>query len=48
MLLAPILPRQGLMMLYSWRGVGKAYTALGIAFAVASGESFLRWKAPMP
>jgi putative DNA primase/helicase len=46
MLLAPILPRQGLMMLYSWRGVGKTYTALGIAFAVASGGAFLRWQAP--
>lgn len=48
MLLAPVLPRQGLMMLYSWRGVGKTYTALGIAFAVASGGSFLRWRAPAP
>jgi putative DNA primase/helicase len=48
MLLAPILPTQGLMMLYSWRGVGKTHTAIGIALAVASGGAFLRWKAPVP
>ncbi len=46
MLLAPILPTQGLVMLYSWRGVGKTHTAIGIAYAVASGGVFLRWKAP--
>ena len=48
MLLAPILPTQGLVMLYSWRGVGKTHTAIGIALAVASGGGFLRWKAPVP
>jgi len=48
MLLAPILPTQGLVMLYSWRGVGKTHTAIGIALAVASGGAFLRWKAPVP
>lgn len=48
MLLSPVLPRQGLMMLYSWRGVGKTHTALGLAYAVASGGPFLRWRAPEP
>ena len=48
MLLAPILPTQGLMMLYSWRGIGKTHTAIGIAYAVASGGAFLRWQAPKP
>src|SRR4051812_7843189 len=48
MLLGPILPKQGLIMLYSWRGVGKTHTAIGIAYAAASGGSFLRWKAPAP
>lgn len=48
MLLNPILPEQGLAMLYAYRGVGKTYIALGIAAAVASGGSFLRWKAPSP
>ena len=47
MLLAPILPTQGLVMLYSWRGVGKTHTAIGIALAVASGGAFLRWTAPV-
>jgi hypothetical protein len=46
MLLDPILPEQGLAMLYAYRGVGKTYIALGIAAAVASGGSFLRWTAP--
>jgi putative DNA primase/helicase len=46
MVLEPILPTQGLAMLYSWRGVGKTHVALGIAYAVASGGSFLRWRAP--
>jgi AAA domain/Homeodomain-like domain len=48
MLLDPILPEQGLAMLYAYRGVGKTYIALGIAAAVASGGSFLRWMAPRP
>lgn len=46
MLLEPILPEQGLAMLYAYRGLGKTYLALGIAAAVASGASFLRWTAP--
>jgi putative DNA primase/helicase len=46
MLLHPFLPVQGLSMLYSLRGVGKTYIGLGIAVAVASGGSFLRWSAP--
>src|SRR3954447_11532093 len=48
MLLSPILPTQGLMMLYSWRGIGKTHTAVGIAYAAASGGKFLRWQAPKP
>src|SRR3954454_23553572 len=48
MLLAPILPTQGLMMLYSWRGIGKTHTAVGIAYAAASGGKFLQWEAPKP
>ena len=35
-------------MLYAWRGVGKTHVALGIAFAVASGGSFLGWQATKP
>jgi putative DNA primase/helicase len=48
MILAPILPTQGLGMLYSKRGLGKTYLALSIAYAVASGEAFLKWKATKP
>lgn len=40
MVLAPVLPAQGLAMLYSKRGVGKTYLALGIALAVARGVIF--------
>jgi putative DNA primase/helicase len=46
MLLAPILPRKGLVMAYSRRGVGKTHLSLGIAYAVASGGKFLRWTSP--
>ena len=48
MVLAPFLPAQGLAMLYSKRGLGKTYLALGIALAVAGGGTFLRWKASKP
>lgn len=48
MLLSPIIPSQGLAMLYSPRGIGKTHVALGIAYAVASGGTFLRWRAPKP
>jgi AAA domain/Toprim-like len=47
LILAPFLPTQGLVMLYSKRGVGKTYISLGIAVAVASGGEFLGWKAPV-
>jgi hypothetical protein len=46
--LAPWLPSQGLALLYAFRGVGKTQVALGIAYAVASGGSFLKWNAPAP
>lgn len=48
MLLDPILPSQGLCMLYAKRGVGKTHVALGIAYAVATGGKFLKWQAPHP
>jgi putative DNA primase/helicase len=46
MLIDPILPEQGLALLYAYRGIGKTFLALGIAGAVASGSRFLRWAAP--
>jgi putative DNA primase/helicase len=49
MLLAPILPRQGLVMLHAARGIGKTFFSLSIAYAVASGgKVFGRWAAPQP
>jgi putative DNA primase/helicase len=46
MLLAPFLPSQGLVLLVAKRGVGKTHIALGIAYAVATGGTFLKWAAP--
>jgi AAA domain len=48
MLLAPIIPAKGIVMFYSKRGVGKTFVALCVAYAVASGGAYLRWKAPIP
>jgi RecA-family ATPase len=48
LILSPWLSSQSLNMIYSWRGVGKTHVALGIAYAVASGGSFLGWKADKP
>jgi len=48
MVLDPIIPEKGLVMLYAARGTGKTHVALGIAYAVATGGSFLRWRAPKP
>ncbi len=46
MLLAPWLPCKGVAMVFAPRGVGKTHFALGVAYAVASGGSFLGWRAP--
>lgn len=47
-ILSPWLPQQGLAMIYAKRGVGKTFVALNIAYAVASGGSFLNWRAEKP
>jgi hypothetical protein len=41
-----LLREQGLMMLYGWRGIAKTWLALGLAVAMATGGTYLRWKAP--
>ncbi len=47
--LSPVIPEQGLVMLYAPRGLGKTWAALSIAYAVASGQAvFGGWKAPEP
>lgn len=44
--LKPVIPEQGLAMLYAPRGLGKTWVALSIACAVASGQAiFGSWKA---
>lgn len=48
MLLSPFITEKSLGMFHAWRGVGKTHIALGIAIALASGGSFLKWRAPEP
>lgn len=48
MIMHPIIPKQGVAMVYAFRGIGKTYIALGIAYAVATGSRFLKWHAPIP
>ncbi len=48
LILSPILPTQGIAMLYAKPGVGKTFTALGMGYAVATGGALLRWVAPKP
>lgn len=44
MIVDPILPHQGLILLYSKRGVGKTFLALALGYAIATGRDFLHWK----
>ena len=44
-ILTPWLPEKGLAMIHAPRGIGKTHLALNIAYAVASGSSFLGWEA---
>jgi putative DNA primase/helicase len=48
LILDPWLPRQGLAMIHSARGIGKTHLALSIAYAVATGGGLLGWSAPTP
>ncbi len=47
-ILDPILSTKSLALLYGPRGLGKTFVALGIAWAAATGESFLGWRASRP
>jgi putative DNA primase/helicase len=47
-IIEPIIPTQGITMLYAHRGIGKTFLALTIACTVAVGASVLGWKAPKP
>jgi putative DNA primase/helicase len=48
MVLGPVLPEKGLMMLYSKRGTGKTFLGMSMAYAIATGGKFLMWSAPKP
>jgi putative DNA primase/helicase len=47
-LLEPWLPEKGVALIYARPGFGKTLLALGVAYAVATGTTFLQWKAPQP
>ena len=44
-LLDPIIHAKSLTMLHAYRGVGKSFFAMSLAYAIATGSKFLRWKA---
>lgn len=46
-MLGPWLAARNLAMVFAARGVGKTHFALGVAYAVAGGGSFLGWTAPL-
>ncbi len=48
LLLEPFLHTQDLGMLFAPRGIGKTHFAVALAFAVATGGSFLSWQAASP
>ena len=48
LLLSPILPVQGIGIMYAPRGIGKTFAALSVAVAVASGGAVFNWRAPTP
>jgi hypothetical protein len=47
-LLSPIIHENSLNMVFASRGQGKTFFALSLAYAIATGGQFLRWKAEKP
>lgn len=47
-IISPLLFEGDLMMIYGWRGVGKTWFSLGLAYAIASGGLFLTWQCTRP
>jgi hypothetical protein len=45
-MLSPWLTEQSLSMIYAWRGIGKSWLGLSVAYAVASGCDLLGWHVP--
>jgi putative DNA primase/helicase len=48
LILDPILPQKGLMLLHAYRGIGKTHLALGLGYCAATGGRMLGWSAPKP
>lgn len=48
MVLSPILPKQGIGWIYAPAGVGKTFFSLNLAYAIAAGGEFLKYKCPKP
>ena len=44
--LEDLLQQFALAMIYAWRGIGKTFFALALAYAIATGGRFLKWQAP--
>lgn len=44
----PILPIQGIIFIFAATGVGKTLFSLNLAYAIAGGGNFLKYKAPKP
>jgi len=47
-IIAPILFEADLLMIYGWRGCGKTWFQLAVAYAIASGGQFLTWHCHKP
>ena len=47
-ILDPIIQSKSLTMVHAYRGVGKTFFAMSIAYAVATSQKFLRWSAKKP
>jgi len=45
-LLHPVIPTQGIVIMFAPRGIGKTFAALSAALAVAGGLSVFSWRAP--
>ena len=43
-LLHPVIPAQGIVILFAPRGIGKTFTALSAALAVAGGATLFHWR----
>lgn len=47
-IMSPWLDSSSLNMIYAPRGIGKTHVAIGVAYALATGNEFLGWKVAKP